>query len=55
MDYLGGGTHFLRQNCTQRDVAPGWGLLSPGRLTHYHEGLATTAGTRYILVSFIDQ
>ncbi|EDQ90032.1 uncharacterized protein MONBRDRAFT_16641 [Monosiga brevicollis MX1] len=55
VDYQGGGTHFLRQNCTIKDAPPGWGTLSPGRLTHYHEGLKTTAGTRYILVSFIDQ
>jgi len=45
----------------------GWALLHPGRLTHYHEGLRTTRGTRhyheglrttrgtrYILVAFID-
>uniref|UniRef100_A0A452U6J6 Procollagen-lysine,2-oxoglutarate 5-dioxygenase 3 n=1 Tax=Ursus maritimus TaxID=29073 RepID=A0A452U6J6_URSMA len=32
----------------------GWGLLHPGRLTHYHEGLPTTRGTRYIMVSFVD-
>eukprot|EP00045_Choanoeca_perplexa_P014895 m.178196 g.178196 ORF g.178196 m.178196 type:complete len:768 (-) comp16831_c0_seq1:1114-3417(-) len=54
-DYQGGGTHFTRQNCTLKDSEPGWGSLSPGRLTHQHEGLRTTAGTRYILVSFIDQ
>eukprot|EP00052_Salpingoeca_macrocollata_P020883 m.176761 g.176761 ORF g.176761 m.176761 type:complete len:800 (+) comp21389_c0_seq3:11-2410(+) len=55
VDYEGGGTHFTRQNCTLRDNPPGWGSLSPGRLTHQHEGLETTKGTRYILVSFIDQ
>ena len=55
VDYLGGGTRFLRQNCTQKDLTPGWGLIFPGRLTHYHEGLTVTNGTRYILVSFIDQ
>jgi hypothetical protein len=53
--HTGGGTRFIRQNCTLKDVAPGWGALSPGRLTHLHEGLKTTKGTRYILVSFIDQ
>ena len=51
----GGGTRFVRQNCTLVNTPPGWGTLSPGRLTHLHEGLKTTAGTRYILVSFIDQ
>uniref|UniRef100_K7GBB8 Procollagen-lysine,2-oxoglutarate 5-dioxygenase 3 n=1 Tax=Pelodiscus sinensis TaxID=13735 RepID=K7GBB8_PELSI len=29
-------------------------LRPPGRLTHYHEGLPTTRGTRYIMVSFVD-
>ncbi len=29
-------------------------MLFPGRLTHLHEGLPTTKGTRYILVSFIN-
>merc|ERR1712000_430183 len=53
VEYEGGGTRFIRQNCTLKDVAPGWGALSPGRLTHLHEGLKTTKGTRYILVSFI--
>eukprot|EP00056_Hartaetosiga_gracilis_P022762 m.32940 g.32940 ORF g.32940 m.32940 type:complete len:219 (-) comp9822_c0_seq2:157-813(-) len=53
--HKGGGTRFVRQNCTLRNTTPGWGTLSPGRLTHLHEGLKTTKGTRYILVSFIDQ
>eukprot|EP00055_Hartaetosiga_balthica_P010351 m.43925 g.43925 ORF g.43925 m.43925 type:complete len:547 (-) comp7137_c0_seq1:106-1746(-) len=55
VDYEGGGTRFVRQNCTLTNTKPGWGTLSPGRLTHLHEGLKTTKGTRYILVSFIDQ
>eukprot|EP00056_Hartaetosiga_gracilis_P022765 m.32952 g.32952 ORF g.32952 m.32952 type:complete len:172 (-) comp9822_c0_seq5:157-672(-) len=55
VEYEGGGTRFVRQNCTLRNTTPGWGTLSPGRLTHLHEGLKTTKGTRYILVSFIDQ
>jgi hypothetical protein len=29
-------------------------LIHPGRLTHFHEGLATTQGTRYILISFVN-
>uniref|UniRef100_A0A673HX75 Procollagen-lysine,2-oxoglutarate 5-dioxygenase 1 n=1 Tax=Sinocyclocheilus rhinocerous TaxID=307959 RepID=A0A673HX75_9TELE len=32
----------------------GWALLHPGRLTHYHEGLPTVEGVRYISVSFVD-
>ncbi|XP_065060867.1 procollagen-lysine,2-oxoglutarate 5-dioxygenase 1-like isoform X1 [Rhopilema esculentum] len=54
IDYEGGGSHFLRYNCTAPPSVRGWTLMHPGRLTHYHEGLPTTSGTRYILVSFID-
>lgn len=50
----GGGVHFLRYNCSLIDLRKGWMLMHPGRLTHHHEGLPTTKGTRYIMVSFID-
>lgn len=48
VEYQGGGTHFIRQKCVMRDLEPGWGTLSPGRLTHYHEGLEVTSGTRCV-------
>ncbi|KAK4308429.1 hypothetical protein Pmani_019867 [Petrolisthes manimaculis] len=54
IDYEGGGAHFIRYNCSVVDTKVGWALMHPGRLTHYHEGLRTTNGTRYIMVSFID-
>ncbi|XP_069845338.1 multifunctional procollagen lysine hydroxylase and glycosyltransferase LH3 isoform X2 [Dipodomys merriami] len=54
LDYEGGGCRFLRYNCIISSPRKGWGLLHPGRLTHYHEGLPTTRGTRYIMVSFVD-
>nr|CAD2173598.1 unnamed protein product [Meloidogyne enterolobii] len=54
VDYEGGGVRFLRYNCTVEADKVGWTMLFPGRLTHYHEGLPTTRGTRYILVSFIN-
>lgn len=50
----GGGCRFLRYDCVVSAPRKGWGLLHPGRLTHYHEGLPTTRGTRYIMVSFVD-
>ncbi|XP_016286343.1 multifunctional procollagen lysine hydroxylase and glycosyltransferase LH3 isoform X2 [Monodelphis domestica] len=50
----GGGCRFLRYDCIVSSPRKGWGLLHPGRLTHYHEGLPTTKGTRYIMVSFVD-
>lgn len=55
IDFTGGGTRFLRQNCTVLTNDIGHALIHPGRLTHYHEGLYVTNGTRYILVSFVDQ
>lgn len=53
-DYEGGGCRFLRYNCSVEAPRKGWALMHPGRLTHYHEGLPTTAGVRYIAVSFVD-
>lgn len=50
----GGGSRFLRYNCSVTAPRKGWALMHPGRLTHYHEGLPTTAGVRYIAVSFVD-
>lgn len=54
IDYEGGGCNFLRYNCSVVDLKRGWSLMHPGRLTHYHEGLPVTKGTRYIMVSFVD-
>ncbi|XP_037629279.1 procollagen-lysine,2-oxoglutarate 5-dioxygenase 1 isoform X1 [Sebastes umbrosus] len=54
VDYQGGGCRFLRYDCSIRAPRKGWTLMHPGRLTHYHEGLPTTAGVRYIAVSFVD-
>ncbi|XP_032238618.2 multifunctional procollagen lysine hydroxylase and glycosyltransferase LH3 isoform X2 [Nematostella vectensis] len=52
--YGGGGSRFIRQDCAVTDTQVGWALMHPGRLTHYHEGLPTTWGTRYIMVCFVD-
>ncbi|XP_043671589.1 procollagen-lysine,2-oxoglutarate 5-dioxygenase [Vespula pensylvanica] len=54
VDYEGGGCRFIRYNCSVTDTKPGWMLMHPGRLTHYHEGLKVTKGTRYIMISFVD-
>lgn len=54
VDYEGGGCRFLRYNCSITATQKGWMLMHPGRLTHYHEGLRTTKGTRYIMISFVD-
>lgn len=50
----GGGCRFLRYDCKVESPRKGWSFMHPGRLTHYHEGLPTTRGTRYIMVSFVD-
>lgn len=54
IDYDGGGCRFIRQNVVLKNQEPGMCCIHPGRLTAYHEGLAVTSGTRYILVSFIN-
>lgn len=54
IDYEGGGCKFIRYNCSVTDTRLGWTLMHPGRLTHYHEGLPVTKGTRYIMISFVD-
>uniref|UniRef100_A0A8D3ANE0 procollagen-lysine 5-dioxygenase n=1 Tax=Scophthalmus maximus TaxID=52904 RepID=A0A8D3ANE0_SCOMX len=53
-DFQGGGCRFHRYNCSIKSPRKGWTFMHPGRLTHLHEGLPTTNGTRYIAVSFID-
>ncbi|XP_053716523.1 procollagen-lysine,2-oxoglutarate 5-dioxygenase 2 isoform X2 [Synchiropus splendidus] len=53
-DFEGGGCRFHRYNCSIESPRKGWTFMHPGRLTHLHEGLPTTNGTRYIAVSFID-
>lgn len=50
----GGGCRFLRYDCSVKAPRKGWALMHPGRLTHYHEGLPTVEGVRYIAVSFVD-
>lgn len=52
--FQGGGCHFLRYNCSVTQTRLGWMLMHPGRLTHFHEGLPVTSGTRYIMISFVD-
>ncbi|KAM9414370.1 multifunctional procollagen lysine hydroxylase and glycosyltransferase LH3 [Pholidichthys leucotaenia] len=54
IDYEGGGCRFLRYDCNVESPRKGWSFMHPGRLTHYHEGLPVTKGTRYIMVSFVD-
>jgi len=54
IDYQGGGCRFIRYDCSVTNTRVGWMLMHPGRLTHFHEGLRVTNGTRYIMISFVD-
>lgn len=54
VDYEGGGCRFIRQKYSMINQEVGTCTLHPGRLTHYHEGLKTTKGIRYILVTFVE-
>lgn len=51
-DFEGGGCHFIRQDKKVINKDIGSVIIHPGRLTHYHQGLPITKGTRYIMVSF---
>ena len=52
--FTGGGTYFVRHDHLLNDTEIGQITMHPGRLTHYHAGVAITSGTRYILIGFID-
>ena len=54
IDFTGGGSNFIRYNCSVPQNPIGWLIMHPGRLTHYHEGLEIKSGIRYIMISFID-
>tara|TARA_R100001163_G_C5068418_1_gene208677 strand:+ start:3900 stop:6956 length:3057 start_codon:yes stop_codon:yes gene_type:complete len=54
VDYEGGGCRFVRYGVDHTGQKPGYIAIHPGKLTHYHKGLETTKGTRYILVSFVN-
>jgi len=54
-DFTGGGCHFISQNYSLTHTPIGFCNIHPGRrLTHYHEGIPITSGTRFILVSFVE-
>ena len=48
-EFTGGGTYFPRWNYHTGKPKPGSAILYPGGLSHEHEGVAITAGTRYLL------
>lgn len=54
VDFEGGGRHFIRFNCSVTATPKGWMLMHPGRITHIHDELKTTRGTRYVLSTFVE-
>ena len=53
-EFEGGGCRFVRQNYDICNKDIGSLILHPGKLTHYHQGLEISKGTRYLLVSFVN-
>jgi hypothetical protein len=51
-DYTGGELEFPRQKITNRDIPVGYGLVWPGQVSHPHQVLELTAGTKYSFVSW---
>lgn len=51
-DFKGGGVNFIKKGKVEHIKYHG--LIHPGRVTHYHEGLPVEEGIKYIMVSFID-
>ncbi len=51
-EYEGGEVHFIKRKCKIKNKK-GHALIHPGRITHYHEGLPVTKGTKYVCVSFV--
>ena len=52
-EYEGGGTWFRRQKELIKNNI-GYATLHPGNITHKHGARAVTKGTRYIIVSFME-
>ncbi|BCS82975.1 putative procollagen-lysine,2-oxoglutarate 5-dioxygenase [Cotonvirus japonicus] len=53
-DYENGGTFYNKRNYAVKNQEIGTVVLHGGKINMSHRGLKTTAGIRYILVSFIE-
>ena len=54
-DFEGGGTYFSRHKALAQPKGVGYVTFHPGQITHKHGGMPVTKGTRYIIVSFINE
>lgn len=52
-EYEGGEVRFIKANKCIKNKK-GYALIHPGRITHYHEGLPVTRGTKYVCISFVN-
>ena len=53
-DFEGGGTYFSRHKVLAKAKGTGYVTFHPGQITHKHGGMPTNKGTRYIIVSFMN-
>lgn len=53
--FEGGGTYFSRHKALVMPKDVGYVTFHPGQITHKHGGRPVSKGTRYIIVSFINE
>jgi|SaaInl6LU_22_DNA_1037377.scaffolds.fasta_scaffold00591_15 hypothetical protein len=54
-DFEGGGTYFSRHKKLAKPKGTGYVTIHPGQITHKHGGMPVNKGTRYIIVSFMNE
>ena len=52
-EFIGGGTYFPKYKKLLRLDKPGYAMIHPGNITHYHGARAIEGGKRYIIISFL--
>lgn len=52
-EFEGGEINFISKKKFLNHIK-GYGIIHPGKITHYHEGLPVIKGTKYVFVSFIN-
>lgn len=54
-EFEGGGLFFERQSYELSGLAPGTGVLFPGKVTHRHGAKHITSGKRYVITTWMQQ